>query len=433
MREITRTWNRFLAIVIIVALGVAFYTGLKAVGPDMNYTATRYFTTTNMMDYKLVSNVGFNDDDAAAVAALPGISQVETVYSLDALLQDNGDSRVVHVMSLPVEGGINSLNLVEGRMPESTSECVVDSSTRNKSVSVGSTIRLVSGTDDDLSEKLVVASYTVVGKVEAPNYLNRERGTSSIGNGKVTGLVYITRFNFMMDYYAELFVTIAGSRNVSAFGAAYGEVAQTQDESMDELAAQREAIRYQEILDKANDTLAEKQQELDEANADAEKKLADAQTKLDDANQQLNDGIQELADARAEAEEEFAAADSELQASENKLYISERDYDANLEKYQQQSASAPTAFAQAQRQINDSYAQIALQESALQLLKDQLDLGIAYGSLTAEQITALKMQISQGEAAIGQATAKVQAAEAELGTQKKTVEFSGIPTGQGER
>lgn len=418
LREIGRTWNRFLAIVIIVALGVAFYTGLKAVGPDMNYTATRYFTTTNMMDYKLISNIGFNDEDVEAVSVLPGIGQVQAGYSLDALLQNGEDSRVVHVMSLPDDGsGINSLSLVSGWLPKTDSECVIDSSKRNDDLDVGSNIVLVSGTDEELSEKLNTTSYTVVGVVNAPNYLNRERGTSGIGNGKVAGLVYVPESNFTLEYYTELYATIEGSRNVTAFGMSYDDLAQAQDETMESLAEQREVIRHQEILEEANETLAEKQRELDDAKAEADQELADAQTKLDDANLQLEDATLELADAQAEADRKFADAQRKIKDAENQLADGWQQYEANLATYQQQAAEAETAFAQAQQQIDASNAQIDQQEAALLTLKSQLEQGVADGTMTEEQIALLQQQIAEGEVAIAQTKARVQAAEAELAAQ----------------
>ena len=420
LREIGRTWNRFLAIVIIVALGVAFYTGLKAVGPDMNHTATRYFTATNMMDYKIVSNIGLNADDLAAVASQPGIGQVMAGYSLDALLMEAEESRVVHVMSLPEkDGGINSLNLVEGRLPQAANECVVDSTKRNKGLTVGTVIKLVSGTEDDLSESLATTTYTVVGTVEAPNYLNRERGSSRIGNGKVTGLVYVPFSNFSMEYYTELYATIDGSGGVPAFGAAYDALARAQDTAMEDLAAQREAARHREILDEATGKLAEKQQELDDARAEANLEIADAQAKIDAANQKLSDGTKELEDARAEAKREFADVDRELSDAESKLASGRKQYDANRRKYNEQTKQAELAFAGAQKKIESSKEQIAQQEAALATMKAQLAQGTADGTLTEEQIVALQTQIIQLEAGITQAKAQVLAAENELAAQKK--------------
>lgn len=404
--------NRFLAIVVIVALGVAFFTGLKAVGPDMNHTATLYFNATDMMDYKLVSNLGFTEEDVEIVSTLDYIDHVAPAYSLDALLEENDSSRVVHVMSLIDSGtGMNGLTVVEGRLPESANECVIDNGKQNRQIAVGDEIDLVSGTENELSEKLATTEYTVVGIVNAPNYLNRERGSSAIGSGRVTGLVYVPVENFLLDVYTELYATIAGSGDVSAFGADYDALAQAQDEQMDALAAEREQLRYEEVLKEANDTLAEKQAELDDARDEAEQDLADAQAKLDDAGVQLADGEQKLADARDEADDKFADADAAISKSEKKVKSGRAEYKENLAAYEEKVAASEPLFEAVQEQIDAATEQIAQQVAAVDALRAQLAQNGTQVPLTDEQICALQLKIADGEAEITEATAHLDAAQ----------------------
>ena len=426
LREIARTWNRFLSIVVIIALGAAFYTGLKAVGPDMNATATRYFSDTNMMDYKLLSTLGFTNEDMSALSALPGVTGTEAGYALDALLEDGDDSRGVRVISLPdAEGGINRLSIQEGRLPENGSECVVDSSRRNAGLAPGDTIKLVSGTVEALGEKLTETEYTVVGIVNAPDYLTRDRGASTVGNGKATGLVYVPRTNFMLEYYTELHATVEGSREVFAFGPDYEALAREWDETLKGLAARQETVRSEEIADEAGTTLTEKKAELDSAEADAQRELADAQAKLDDAGRQLEDAVTELSDARAEADRAFSDADAQMSSSEAALTERRRECEASRAEYAQQAQAAQEAFALAQSQLDGAYAQLALQEAAVMALKDQLEQGIADGTLTQQQIEALQRQIDQSVAAVDEARAKTRAAEEDLAAQKQQLADAG--------
>ena len=57
LREIRKSLGRFLSILLIVALGVAFFAGVRASVPDMKYTADAYFDEYNMQDIQLLSTV----------------------------------------------------------------------------------------------------------------------------------------------------------------------------------------------------------------------------------------------------------------------------------------------------------------------------------------------------------------------------------------
>ena len=48
--EVRRTWNRFLSLLLITALGVAFFSGIRAAQPDMELSADRYYQETQLMD-----------------------------------------------------------------------------------------------------------------------------------------------------------------------------------------------------------------------------------------------------------------------------------------------------------------------------------------------------------------------------------------------
>jgi putative ABC transport system permease protein len=324
---------------------------------------------------------------------------VAPAYSLDALVEENGESRVVHVMSLIGGGsGINGLTAVEGRLPQAADECAVDNGKQNQNINLGDVISLASGTEDDLSEKLAVTKYTVVGFVNAPNYLNRERGTSSIGNGKVTGLVYVPMENFTLDAYTELYATIAGSGDVSAFGADYDTFAQTQDDAMDALAREREAIRYEEVLSEANETLAEKQGELDDAEAEADQELADAQSKLDDAARsfQTRRIPWRMPD---EADEKFADAEAAISKSEKKLTSGRADYKDNRAAYEDSVAAAgprlPRPRRRSTRPTPRSRADGGARRPPARLAQNGTQV-----PLTDEQISVLEAQIADGEAEI---------------------------------
>ena len=63
-REIKESLGRYMAILLIVALGVGFFSGLKVAYSAMLYTADTYLKEQNFYDYHLLSTMGFDEDTA---------------------------------------------------------------------------------------------------------------------------------------------------------------------------------------------------------------------------------------------------------------------------------------------------------------------------------------------------------------------------------
>ena len=53
--EIRKSKSRFISILLIVALGVAFFSGIQASSPDMRYSGDAYYDESSLMDIKAVS------------------------------------------------------------------------------------------------------------------------------------------------------------------------------------------------------------------------------------------------------------------------------------------------------------------------------------------------------------------------------------------
>lgn len=126
IREITQTKARFLSILAIIGLGVGFFVGVKATSPAMVQTARTYYAQQNLMDFRLVSTVGFDEEDLKAVKEQRGIVQAQLAYTADVIVSTEGTGNVVRLMSLPQKSGgaqpINDPVLLEGRLPEKSGE-----------------------------------------------------------------------------------------------------------------------------------------------------------------------------------------------------------------------------------------------------------------------------------------------------------------------
>ena len=230
--EIRRSLGRFLSIFFIVAIGCAFFSGIRASEPDMRYSGDAYFDNKNMMDLRIISTMGLTEDDVKAASKAEGIGHVEGRYSVDALLADGDNQIVVHVMSmLPT---MNEIQLEDGRLPNKENECVVDVDYMEKSkLKIGDTITFSSGTDAEVTDSLKTDTFRITGTVSSPEYIAFQRGSTTIGNGSVRAFVYVQEESFAMDVYTEICIQASGAKELTAFTSEYEDTVAKAKENID--------------------------------------------------------------------------------------------------------------------------------------------------------------------------------------------------------
>ena len=406
LRAVTHSWSRFLALFVIVALGAGFYSGLRTTAPNMRATADAYYDDTRFFDVRLVSTFGFTDDDVEAIRATEGVESVMAGYSADLLVRMGEKDVVTRLHSLPSdlsednEEYLNRPTLKEGRMPENPGECVVSVGGADDAtgLAIGDTVT-IEDTDGSLGDTLARSEFTVVGFVESSYYLSMSLGTSTVGSGTLGRYLYVLEDDFSQEYYTDLYLSVEGSRELDTFSSAYEELVQPVLDSLEDLAGVRAEIRYGEIRDEAEETLADAEQTYEEEKAKAEKELDDAyqelldgEQELEDAEQELLDGEQELEDAKRELEDartELADGRQELldgqaeyedgvrQLEEAKDEWSDgwseyltglNEYEHNASLVEQQKEEAYEQFADARKQIQDGQKEL---EEARKLLAEQ--------------------------------------------------------------
>ena len=197
LREIRQSLGRYIAILAIVALGVGFFAGLKAAKPAMVDAVEGYLNTLNFYDFRLLSTLGFNETDIETFQEQKDVETAAGSYSFDIICENaQGDNSFV-VKTHSFTEGVNTLYLTAGRMPERASECVVDSLLYSDA-QIGEKIILSPENDEKDLENFVNKEYTVVGIVQSPLYIQFERGNTSLGNGKISGFVYLMPEAFLM-------------------------------------------------------------------------------------------------------------------------------------------------------------------------------------------------------------------------------------------
>lgn len=204
LREIRYSFGRYFAILAIIAIGVGFFSGVRITTPAMVNTINTFYEDHQLYDYRIVSSSGWSAEDAEAFSKAEDVRYAEASYSLDALFNyKGGKENVLKTHSITKE--LNTLELVSGRMPQSPDECVLDADI-HKLPPLGSKITLSSENDEKTMMCLNGKSFEVVGTVYSPLYVNFERGTTSIGNGSVTGFVYMLPEAFAVSRYSEIYV-----------------------------------------------------------------------------------------------------------------------------------------------------------------------------------------------------------------------------------
>ena len=391
--EIKKTMGRFVSIFFIVALGVAFYSGIRASEPSMRITADQYFDDSELMDLKVMGTMGLTKADIKAIGKVSGIEAVEGGYSKDVLCPVGDNEKVVHMLSM--QKNFDQVSVVEGRLPEKAGECLVDEDFLSYTdLKLGDTVTFHSGDGEALTDSLVTDAYKIVGIGNSPLYISFGRGSSTIGTGEISGFVVVDKSSFDMDVYTEAYVKVSGAEEKTAFTDEYNNLSDAAKEAVSAIEEERCAVRKQEIVDEANEKLAdsektvnEKSQELEDAKKELESGKSKAAEELEKAKQQLTDGEAELADAKqqiADGETQLADAKAQLNDKQAQLDSAEAQYEsgkAQLDQKEQELAAAEQTYLSNYEKympfITAGKAQIAAGKTQIADGKKQLDEGLA--------------------------------------------------------
>jgi len=478
LREIRQSLGRYLAILAIVGLGVGFFSGLRACQPDMMATGVAYLEEQNFYDFRLLSTLGFTEDDVAAFAAADHVSAARGGVYTDFLTQLEKDGAEVVVTAYSLTEDINLPRLQTGRLPQAPNECLGDAKYMPESL-VGTELPVCAENDQDTRELLAYDSYTVVGLAWFPTYLNYERGTSSLGNGSVTGVVYIPENGFDFDAYYEIYLTMTDLGEM--YSEEYDQNKDLQKSALEKLLEDRAALRFKDIYDEALEKIGDAQQEVtdgwedyyreradveQELNdayreltdgesdyeqgqidyeqgqidyeqgrkdyAEGQQKVLDAQQELADAQKEVEDGERELADARlelddgwteyyqgkADAEQELADALKKLEDGEKEYQDGLRDYQDGLADYEdgvRELDEAEEKLADAEKKIRDGERELAPAEAELDAAWRQLQSAKAELDENQATLDALGKQLADGEA-------EIEAAQSQLDEARQGIE-----------
>lgn len=451
-REIKKSFGRYFAILAIIALGVAFFSGLKITQSVMVHSADVYLKDLQFYDYRLVSTLGFTEENVEALAEKEDVRAAEGAISAEVLYKDAGENeRVIKMHSITEK--VNKLKLVAGEMPQSADECVVDSALFSEDAIGSKLVLSENNTTDDL-DKFAYKEYTITGLVQSPCYIQFERGNTSIGNGRISGFAYILKDGFAVDYDTEIYIKF--DEDYDIYSDEYDSYMEAKEADWETYTKEQADIRYEEIVKDAQDELDEKKEELEEKRAEAEEELESAKQQLTDGETEISDGKNQIASAKTElsakASElqsgkdalsskaaELESASQQISGQESALAAKKAEYEQGLNAYlaakqqvtdQRNSLEAAKAqltentpgYEEMLAQIEAGLTEVAGAEAELNAKNAELEAAAGQLSSAESQLAAAKQQIEDGKNALAAAEAELTDGENQLAAAKEQIE-----------
>lgn len=361
LRDIRKTWVSFLSIIVFVSLGVAIFLGIKWNEPALSQAMDRYLDEHRYHDLQMVFPYGFTEDDAAAVAALDGVSAVEGAYNAYGTAQVGGDRCILNIQSLT--DTMDHAEVLEGELPAAADEVAVERLLAEAlELHLGDTLPIsaLRGGKPCLKN----SEFTITAIVEHPSFTRTEtdysRGFTDIGDGSADGYVLVAKTAFDTEMYdgcfSQLLIRGTGLDALNSLGSVYQQKAGALKEKLEALGAQRAALRSDDLYDRAGEQIA-----------DAEQELADGQQELESGKQEYADGEKRLDAAKVQI------ADGEKQIAENekKLADGKQQYADGLAAYADGAAQLRAGRATLTAELEENGYPTDLDEAEKQLKTDR--------------------------------------------------------------
>lgn len=393
VRDILKSKGRFLSIVAIVALGVAFFSGVKSAPLVMKTSSDKYYDNYNLMDIRVVSTLGLTDKDVNKIKEINEVEGIYPTYSIDVISTYKSSDNVLKVHGLNLDklnddkNYINQLKLVKGRLPNKSGECVLEI-TKIKSLNykIGSEITLTSGTDANLKDSLSKTKYTVVGYVQTPYYLSHEKGNSSIGGGIVEGAIMIPQSDFKLDAYTEIFLTIKNAKQLDTYSDEYFSLVKEVSDKIENLKDKLGTRRYNEVIKEAEDKLIKEENKLYDAKEElkegkkeyqenklkAQQEIQDAEDKINEYTKQIEYGENELKSEKYNTFKKIKEGKSKLEKAEIDLSKGQKEYEKALKEFNNKKDEALLEIENGEKKLEELNTQINNLKNGNALIEEQL-------------------------------------------------------------
>ena len=391
IKEIKNTYKRFISILLMAFLGVGFFAGIRATSPDMVNTLHTYYEALNVYDIQVLSTLGLTQEDVDAIKQIDGVKDVDGTYETDAIIEIEQAEIIAKVMCIE---DTNQPVLLEGRMPEKSTECVVEEGfLKGTNKKIGDTIQIeIEDTTNEEQEKipyLKEKEMTIVGTVRSPLYLSQDKGTSKLGAGKINYYILIPKENInASEVFTQIYITIENADKLITSSTAYEEKVNEIKTQIENLKEDRQQARYDKLVENANQKVEEAQATLDKEKQDAQAKIQEATQEIEDGKKEIEDGEAQLAKNEQKVQSEFANATKQIQTGKQQIEQSEKEF---LEKQQQ----AEQQFEKLELQKQDLQTQLESVNAGLQTIDnncEQIEQALQNPLLPEEERIKLEQQ-----------------------------------------
>ena len=391
IKEIKNTYKRFISILLMAFLGVGFFAGIRATSPDMVNTLHTYYEALNVYDIQVLSTLGLTQEDVDAIKQIDGVKDVDGTYETDAIIEIEQAEIIAKVMCIE---DTNQPVLLEGRMPEKGTECVVEEGfLKGTNKKIGDTIQIeIEDTTNEEQEKipyLKEKEMTIVGTVRSPLYLSQDKGTSKLGAGKINYYILIPKENInASEVFTQIYITIENADKLITSSTAYEEKVNEIKTQIENLKEDRQQARYDKLVENANQKVEEAQATLDKEKQDAQAKIQEATQEIEDGKKEIEDGEAQLAKNEQKVQSEFANATKQIQTGKQQIEQSEKEF---LEKQQQ----AEQQFEKLELQKQDLQTQLESVNAGLQTIDnncEQIEQALQNPLLPEEEKIKLEQQ-----------------------------------------
>ena len=410
-KEIKKSYKRFISILLMALLGVGFFAGLRAASPDMVDSIDTYYKNQNVYDIEVMSTLGLTDSDIEALSNIENVENVYGTYSRDGLIKTNEREIVSKILCVD---DVNTPVLVEGNMPENIDECVVEKDFLEETgKKIGDYIEIepeetenTDTTDGEEIEYLKNKTLKIVGVVESPLYISRERGSTKLGTGVIDYYIYVNKENVNSEVYTEIYITLENRDKYQTGSNKYEDYVEETKDKIEEIKEERENARYQELIDEANAEIAKAEEEFNTEKQNGETQLQDAENKINEGKAQIESGETEINSNERTANQEFKNAEAKIESA--KTEVAKNALQLNNKKIE-----AEKGFEEAENQ------KIGLQ-STLENIDNAIK--ITDNSIVEKQAQLETAETEEEMTAINQEIAKLQAARQVYETNKQSVE-----------
>ncbi|MCH5204135.1 MAG: FtsX-like permease family protein [Oscillospiraceae bacterium] len=437
IREISKTKNRFLSILLICAIGVGFFSGVRAACDDMKTSADNYYDQNDLFDLRVLSTFGLTENDKKALLELDEVDGVFTSKYTDLSMLSGEHEYLTRVYSAQ-SGEINRIEITEGRNIQNEGECIISGNfLKGGIVAIGDKITLEDLTDAE-EFPLSKREYTVVGLYNTPMFISiTQRGSTNIGDGALDAFMIVDEADFTQDVFTEIYVKSEKLKNEKSYSDEYKEFRDKLSDKLEELGVKQSEIRTREVLEEPMQKLLDGEKELEEAKIDGQKELDDAKEELEDAKKKIEDGEKELEDAKkkiddgrieledaerklAEALEEINDGKAELEDAKRILEDSEKQLDDAQDEIDGQRALLEYGKAELEAAKAELNEQLALYEAAVAQL-DQQEQQLIFAEQMGVDVSEARIKLEAAKAVLAENKALLDAGFAQIEENEKTI------------